>query len=228
MKEKSWSIKCWFKKTIFVTPQWVRIRVGNSLIGFLSDSMVFCEPKSNLHVKMSKLLLLLFFHERPEWITHCRSFVKSNGSKWLTVALLFRSTWVIRSRSLFKKERLSKERREQFFLWLETIKNIQKIRFLSNYFAQIACFWAIRSGCFCHERPDRIAYSCSFVRSNLSDLLMVALLSWATWVNRSRSLFDLSNFEWKRKSKRAKEQIPNPGLNHEKKVEVENLVTHSL
>ena len=165
MKEKSWSIKCWFKKTIFVTPQWVRIRAGNSLIGFLSDSMVFCEPKSNLHVKMSKPLLLLFFHERPEWITHGRSFVKSNGSKWLTVALLFRSTWVIRSRSLFKKERLSKERREQFFLWLERATNYKKYT-KNTIFVKLFC-------------ANRLF---------LSNSLRV-LLSWATWSDCLQLLF---------------------------------------
>ena len=32
-----------------------------------------------------------------------------------------------------------------------------------------------------HEHPERIAHSHSFVMSNLSNLLKVTLLSWATW-----------------------------------------------
>ena len=60
---------------------------------------------------------------------------------------------------------------------------------------------------FCHEQLERFAHialltlairsRCSFVKSNKSDLLMVAPLSWATWANRLRSLFNLSNFEQK-------------------------------
>ena len=34
---------------------------------------------------------------------------------------------------------------------------------------------------FYHEHPERIAHSHSFVMSNLSNLLKVTLLSWATW-----------------------------------------------
>ena len=40
----------------------------------------------------------------------------------------------------------------------------------------------------CHERPERLAHSCSFDMSNLSDLLTVAHLSWAIWANRLQSL----------------------------------------
>ena len=68
------------------------LRVGNLLIGFSSDSLVFCERKSNWLMKKSKLLPSLFCHGRPERIAHGRSFVKSNRSEPLTVTLLFRAT----------------------------------------------------------------------------------------------------------------------------------------
>ena len=38
------------------------------------------------------------------------------------------------------------------------------------------------------ERPEQIAHGRSFPLSDLSDLLMVAHMSWAIWANRSQSL----------------------------------------
>ena len=92
-------------------------RVGNSLISFLSDSLIFCKRKSDSLVKTSKLLPLLLCRERHEQIAHGHSFVKSDGSKSL--------------KSLFKKERMSKEQQELFALGHKrgkTVKNIRKIR----------------------------------------------------------------------------------------------------
>ena len=62
--------------------------VGNSLIGFLSKSLVFCEGKSDSFGKKSESLLSLFCHERPEQFAHGCSVVESNLSDSLTVALL--------------------------------------------------------------------------------------------------------------------------------------------
>ena len=39
-----------------------------------------------------------------------------------------------------------------------------------------------------HKRPERFAYSRSFVLSNLSDSLTVTHFSWAIWANRSQLL----------------------------------------
>ena len=50
---------------------------------------------------------------------------------------------------------------------------------------------------FTHGRSEQIAHSCSFLVSNLSDSLTVALFSWAIWANCSQSLFKMSNFEQK-------------------------------
>ena len=63
-------------------------RVGNSLIGFSSDVLVFCERKSNLLVKKSESLQFLFCQEQPEPTAHDRSFVMNDLSELLTVALL--------------------------------------------------------------------------------------------------------------------------------------------
>ena len=50
---------------------------------------------------------------------------------------------------------------------------------------------------FTHGRSEQIAHSCSFLVSNLSDSLTVALFSWAIWANCLQSLFKMSNFEQK-------------------------------
>ena len=56
------------------------------------------------------------------------------------------------------------------------------LQYYSNFFERIA------HSLIYPERPERIAHSCSFVMSDLSDLLTVALLTWVTWANHSQSL----------------------------------------
>ena len=90
-------------------------RVGNSLIDFL---FVFCEWKSEsvIHSFLSR--------------SNFGSFLKSDVSESLTVALLWWATWANCSshsfvkcdgsgllKSLFKKEQMSEEQREPFALW---------------------------------------------------------------------------------------------------------------
>ena len=93
--------------------------VGNSLIGFSNESLVFVSERAN--------------HSR-------RSFFMSYGSESLTVALLWRATGVLthcRSivksgkseslPSLFTKERLSEERWERFALGHKKGKSSEKL-----------------------------------------------------------------------------------------------------
>ena len=54
-------------------------RIMNSLIGFSSDSLVFCERKSDLLVKKSESLPPIFCNERPEQIALGRSFLNSKS-----------------------------------------------------------------------------------------------------------------------------------------------------
>ena len=49
---------------------------------------------------------------------------------------------------------------------------------------------------FYHERPDWIPYGRSFFMIDLSDLLTVALLIWATWAIPSQLLICLERSEW--------------------------------
>ena len=78
-----------------------KCRVGNSVIGFSSNLLVFCEQKSyslvkksdslvkksDSLVKKSDSLLSLFCFEQPEQIAHSPSFVMSDLSESFTVAL---------------------------------------------------------------------------------------------------------------------------------------------
>ena len=93
---------------------------------------------------------LLFCNERPERFPQGCSFIKSN-----VIELLM---------SLFKKERLSKERRELFPLGHKKGEKLS-ITFGANH----SSFRAIRLNQEC--------------------ITHVALLSWATWENCSWSLF---------------------------------------
>ena len=81
-------IYVFFTRLCIVLLMWVCNRVGNLLIGFSSNSLVFCEQKSNSLFKKRELLLSLFCKERRERIAHGCSFVMSDLSKSLTVALL--------------------------------------------------------------------------------------------------------------------------------------------
>ena len=100
---------------------------------------------------------------------------------------------------------------ESLIFWKTT-----KIQFYFKEFERIASFLRAKErmsnllkneqfahSLFYHERPERIAHSCSFVMRDLSDSLMVTLLSLVIWANRSQSPIKMSNF-W------ADEQIPNP------------------
>ena len=137
----------------------------------------------------------LFCSERPERFAQGRSFVMIDLSESLTVALLFRVTWAICSWSLFKKKLLSKERQERFGKkGGKTVKNVWKNDFFVLFFQ--ANHWFFRA-----MRSIR-----SFVKCDLSNSLTDALLSWASWANISRSLFNLSNFEQKSKEQRAIER----------------------
>ena len=110
----------------------------------------------------------LFCHERPEHIAHGSSFVTSGGSESL--------------KSLFKKEKMSKDRRERFTLGHKKGKNCQK-------HTKIRIFRANRSFFANNPLKSRANQSHrSFVRSNVVESLTVALLLWAMWANCSVTL----------------------------------------
>ena len=107
--------------------------------------------------------------------------------------------------ALFKKREWAN--RNFFFKLTKTFKTYIKIRFYSIFWANRLFFVSKRVNeqfaqkkwfdhlLFYHERPEQIAHGCSFVMSDLSDLLMVALLSWATWAICSQLLICAEQFE---------------------------------
>ena len=134
-------------------------------LSFTSNLLIFCERKSDLLVKKSELLPLLFCLQQPEQITHSHSFVKRYMSKLL--------------KTLFKKERMSQERWERFALWPINGEKLSKMykQFFERFKSR-----ANHSHCsflksdksdsltllFCNERHEPIAHGRSLKRAILS------------------------------------------------------------
>ena len=68
---------------------YVKCRVGNPLFGFLSESLVICQQKREI-----------VLHSLKRANRSCNSFLKSDGSDLLTVALFSKAIRRIRSQSL--------------------------------------------------------------------------------------------------------------------------------
>ena len=167
------------------------IRVGNSPIDFLSESLVFCKKLANKQwaQKTSDSLICSFFvsnlsnsfpvahfwwaiwanwsqalifGEWPERFAYSHSFVMSNLSDLLT--LLFKKEWM--SESLVFLKNLQK-----YFL-----KTYRKLDFFQQIFSELLVFlWGKEQ---MSDSLKKLSNSliCSFIMSNLSDLLTVILL----------------------------------------------------
>ena len=154
----------------------------------------------------------LIFGEQPERIAHGRSFLVSDLSDRSHCPPKMRE-WANGSFFKIKKP------------YIKHTKN-KILDFLPKIFERIAHSLTY------HERPERIAHGCSFVMSDLSDSLTVALLIWVTWVIPSQSLICLqrseqiahsrsfrlskmskwANERWANKQWTANEQIPSSDL----------------
>ena len=100
-----WAI--WLKLTLLFTKEGVseslvfkNLQKYNFIKIFLSESLIFCERKSNSLRKNR----LLFCHEWPEWFAHGHSFLVSDLRKSLMVDHFWWATWAICSQSLFCHE----------------------------------------------------------------------------------------------------------------------------
>ena len=112
-----------------------------------------------------------------------RTFVKSNGSDSLTVALLLRVTRATLSNRSLEKSDWAKSDGSDSLYWHKkgkTVKNIRKIRF----FERIARFWE-QFAQIMHLRITEVA----LFKRNRERFALVALLKRATTAIRSRSLF---------------------------------------
>ena len=136
-------------------------RVGNSHFGFLIKLLVFCDQKSKI----------------GNQIAHCCSFVMSDGSNSLMVALLYRAMRANCSRCSLKKSDGAKSNGSNSLLGIKKGKNCQKLtkntKNLSFWegFVQITresltslCFLKSSWLLFCKERRERLAHGCSFLR----------------------------------------------------------------
>ena len=184
---------------------------------------------------LSELLSLAHFWW-VTWVNCSPSLICGEQPKRLAhIAQFWWATWAICSHRSLRREWANHS-------FLKTYKKTYKKRtkkydLIQIFWANCSFLWANRSFlwakewmCDClqkmsnslicsfmyHEPPERITQGCSFVMSDLSNLLTVALLSWAlaTWAHRcSFVLNDLSesltvahliSAIW------ANEQIPNP------------------
>ena len=135
-----------------------------------------------------------FCERKSEWAicsrkrANCshRSFVMSDLSKSLTVALLKKAMGAKRSHSLFCSE--GPER----FAHSHSLKNCS---FVQSYRSD-SLFGIIRGkNCKKHLLSESLVFE---------RFAQVALLSWATWVNRSLPLFNLRDFELMSKERLSK------------------------
>ena len=94
----------WANRSVLNKNRTKSIQKNIILDTFFSDSIVFCEQKSEWAIRSEKTSNLRIYHERPEWTAHSRSFVMSDLSDSLTVVLLTWATWVIHSQSLIYPE----------------------------------------------------------------------------------------------------------------------------
>ena len=67
-------------------------RAGDSLIGFLSESLVFCKKNERMSDSIKKVSDWLIFGEQPERFAHGHSFLVSDLSNLLMVAHFWRAT----------------------------------------------------------------------------------------------------------------------------------------
>ena len=136
---------CTYNSTLFSLNKLrlLNSRVGNSLMGSLSESLIFCEKMSKRAIcsKNGRFDHSLIFGEQPERFAHPSSFMMSHLSESLTLAYFWRATWTICShrsilvsdlsdllKSLYKK----REWANWSFckkLTKKTYKNVPKIRF---------------------------------------------------------------------------------------------------
>ena len=156
------------KDMLFVVP-----RVGNLLVVFFSESLIFCEKNSKRAIRskqtsdylihscfVSDLLTVAHF---GELFTHSHSFLVSDLTVTHITSLYLKKTeWANCS----------------FF------KTYKKYDFIQIFLSESLIFlWAKEQFT---QKKLAIRSGCSFVMSDLRDLLMVAHLWWVTWANCSQ------------------------------------------
>ena len=135
----------------------VKLRAGNSLIGFPCELLVFCEKLSEWVICSKKWAICSFL------VSNLSDSLMVAHFWWVTQAICSpkKREWANRSFLKFKKT------------YIEPRKNMM-LDFFSHNFEQIAhlswATWGIRSrSLICLERSERIAHSRSFDLSKMSE-----------------------------------------------------------
>ena len=164
-----------------------KCRAGNLLFRFQSDSLVFCPKMSKWAIRSKKWAIHSFAHfwwatwaihsrslissERHEWIAYGRSFLVSDLSDSLTSLICGEQPERF---THIAHQNIGNERFDHFFnkkikkSYIKCTKN-RILDFFSQHFLSKSLI-------------------CSFPQSDLSESLMVAHFSWATWAIHSQSL----------------------------------------
>ena len=198
-------------------------RVGNSLIKFWSESLVFCQKSEQMSYSLKKWAISSFAHFWwATWAILSRSIIPSERlSKSLMVAHLSWAIWAICS--------LRSEGMSESFAFLKnfqkTVKTYKKYKFFNFFWANCLFFLSKRENLviaqktewfahslFCPEQPERIAHIYSFFMNDLSDSLTVAHLSWVSLANWSHSLICPERFEQMKDEQMSK--FPTLSLQH--------------
>ena len=184
--------------------------VGNSLIGFLSESLVFFSKKwairSFARFLVSSLMVAHFWW--ATWVN--RSFLVSNLSDLLISLIKKRGNEQIANvpkntilvNFFLAKRSFFCERKSEWAICSEKSSNLFICSFimsdLSESLTVTHLSWATWSICsrllFWHEWPERFAHSCSFVLRDLSESFTVAHLIWPIWANEQMSDEPMSEF----------------------------------
>ena len=190
----------WSSKEVW----WSRGRVGNWLIGFLRELLVFCEWKSDsptvpLLSRATRANPSGHYLKKSDWAK--RNWAKSKGSDLILG---------------IKNGKSSKKLPKMYKTIIFCSNRLLLIAICSNqeWITHVVLFYRVaRAICsqslFCYERPEQIAHGCSFVKSDKSNSLTVAHFKRATRTNCSQLLNNMYDRCWA-KEQRVKERIPNP------------------
>ena len=123
-------LKDWRSKDQIPNPL---IIIGNLIIRFSMESIIFCDRKINLIVIKIESIPSIYFKDQRDQFAHSQYFLKIFGIDLLTVDLFKRSTRVIQLPSIFLKDR-----REGFdYCW--SFLKFKEIEFPTQGYSEIDC-----------------------------------------------------------------------------------------
>ena len=170
----------------------------NSLIGFLSELLIFCEKMSEWAICSKKRAICSFTpFWWATWAIHSWSLIfGEQPDRFAQIAHFWWAKWAICSHGSLKKREwanrsffyVQKRTKRYNFSHIFLSESLIRSFIMSDLIKSLTVThlswetWAIRSRLlFWHEQPERFAHSRSFVLSDLSESLTVAHSIWAIW-----------------------------------------------